>query len=68
MADGAPLDNPPPQDPERILLAALWKARVDEAGAAERARRWADENAQAIRPYNAFVEEHGVVGDDFRSW
>jgi post-segregation antitoxin (ccd killing protein) len=28
--------------------------------------RWRSENEQAIEQYNAFVERHGVFGDDLR--
>ena len=67
-----------PTDPDSASVAkepAQWELassyarnRDDPAGAAKRARRWAEENAEAIRAYNAFVEQHGVVGDGLRSW
>jgi post-segregation antitoxin (ccd killing protein) len=50
------------------FVASYLRNRDDPVGAAERARRWMSENAAAIGAYNAFVEQHGVVGDDFRSW
>lgn len=65
MADGAPHEK---SSARQGLVAAFQSARADGAGRAERARQWAKDNADAIRVYNAFVEEHGVVGDDFRSW
>ena len=46
----------------------LHLQRVDPAGAEERARRWAEENAEAIKELNRFVEEHGAFGDDLRTW
>ena len=44
---------------ERALEAAIV--------AAERAR-WLAENEAAIEQYNAFVEEHGLFGDEFRAF
>src|SRR5687767_14733709 len=44
---------------ERALAAAIREA---EQG------RWRSENEQAIEQYNAFVERHGVFGDDHRGF
>ncbi|CAN7534523.1 type II toxin-antitoxin system CcdA family antitoxin [Caulobacter sp. LjRoot300] len=46
----------------------LHLQKVDPAGAEERARRWAEENAEAIKALHRFVEEHGAFGDDLRTW
>ncbi|GAD58405.1 type II toxin-antitoxin system CcdA family antitoxin [Brevundimonas sp. BAL450] len=51
---------------ERTLRLHLQK--VDPAGAEDRARRWADENAEAIRVHNEFVRKHGLLSDHFRPW
>lgn len=51
---------------ERTLRLHLQK--VDPAGAEERARRWAEENAEAIKEHNRFVEEYGLLSDHFRTW
>lgn len=51
---------------ERTLRLHLQK--VDPAGAEARAKRWAEENAEAIRTHNAFVEKHGLLSDHFRPW
>ncbi|MGQ2990052.1 MAG: type II toxin-antitoxin system CcdA family antitoxin [Brevundimonas sp.] len=51
---------------ERALRLHLQK--VDPAGAEARARRWAEENAEAIRDHNAFVEKHGLLSDHIRPW
>lgn len=51
---------------ERDLRLHLQK--VDPAGAEERARRWAEENAEAIAEHNRFVEEHGPFGAEWRTW
>jgi len=46
----------------------LHLQKVDPAGAEERARRWADENAEALRAYRERIEKRGVFGDDLRTW
>ena len=42
-------------DPQRIASAALAKAVGDE-----KARRWAEENREAIAAHNAWIEAHGL--------
>lgn len=49
---------------ERTLRLHLQK--VDPAGAEERARRWADENAEAIRDHNRRIDERGLLSDHIR--
>jgi antitoxin CcdA len=51
---------------ERSLRLHLQK--VDPAGAEARAKRWAEENAEAIRIHNEFVAKHGLLSDDLRPW
>ncbi|PLR26773.1 post-segregation antitoxin CcdA [Caulobacter zeae] len=51
---------------ERQLRLHLQK--VDPAGAEERARRWAEENAEAITDHNARVTRRGLISDHFRKW
>ena len=51
---------------ERALRLHLQK--VDPAGAEARARRWADENAEAIKAYNERITRHGCFGEEWRSW
>lgn len=46
----------------------LHLQRIDPAGAEVRAKRWAEENAEAIRIHNAFVAEHGCFGAEWRRW
>lgn len=46
----------------------LHLQKVDPAGAEERAKRWAEENAEAIRIHNDFVAKHGVFGAEWRRW
>jgi antitoxin CcdA len=46
----------------------LHLQKVDPAGGEERARRWAEENAEAIAEHNRFIEEHGPFGAEWRTW
>jgi antitoxin CcdA len=46
----------------------LHLQKVDPAGAEERARRWAEENAEALKAYRERIERRGVFGDDLRTW
>lgn len=51
---------------ERDLRLRLQK--IDPAGAEARARRWAEENAEAIKAYNERIRRRGCFGDDLRRW
>jgi antitoxin CcdA len=46
----------------------LHLQRVDPASAEARARRWAEENAEAIREHNERIERRGLIADYFRKW
>ena len=49
------------------LSATLEQALTHQLNQAE-AKRWTKENKSAIRAYNAFVEENGCFGDEFRTF
>ncbi|HEX5776180.1 MAG TPA: type II toxin-antitoxin system CcdA family antitoxin [Caulobacteraceae bacterium] len=51
-----------------LVLERALKKELGAAAAEERARRWADENADAIASHNRFVEENGEFGKEWRSW
>lgn len=51
---------------ERELRLELQKA--DPAGAEARAAKWAEENAEAIKAHKERIAQHGVFGEDFRTW
>ncbi len=51
---------------ERELRLHLQK--VDPKGAEDRGRRWAEENAEAIKEHNDFVAKHGLLSDHFGKW
>jgi len=46
----------------------LHLQKVDPAGAEERARRWAAQNAEAIEEHNERIERRGLISDHFRRW
>ena len=46
----------------------LHLQKIDPAGAEERARRWAEENAGVIAELDRFVQEHGAFGAEWRRW
>jgi len=46
----------------------LHLQKIDPAGAEERARRWAEENADVLDELNRFIEEHGAFGAEWRNW
>nr|WP_295110238.1 type II toxin-antitoxin system CcdA family antitoxin [uncultured Caulobacter sp.] len=46
----------------------LHLQKVDPAGGEERARRWAEENAEAIKAHNERINRRGVFGADLRRW
>ena len=50
------------------LQLKLHLQKVDPAGGDARARRWAEENAEAIKDYNARIRRRGLIGDHFRRW
>jgi len=50
----------------RINLSATLEKALETEVAAARAASWRKENAAAIRAYNAFVDENGCFGDEFR--
>lgn len=55
---------------DEIAEAAIRAAvsRADPAAAAERAAKWAEENAEAISDYNRRIRERGVFSDGWRKW
>jgi antitoxin CcdA len=46
----------------------LHLQKVDPAGAEERALRWAEENAEAIKEHNERIARRGLISDHFRKW
>jgi antitoxin CcdA len=46
----------------------LQLQKIDPAGAAARARRWAEENAEAIKDHNDRIRRRGLISEHFRKW
>ena len=53
---------------EEAVRAALRRTPKGMAQADDRARRWAEENAQAIQDYNRRIRERGVFSTGLRKW
>jgi len=51
-----------------VLLETALKAALGPEAAEERARRWAEENADAIKAYNERIKREGCFGEDLRTW
>ena len=51
-----------------INLSATLEQALQQKLVEAEARKWAEENKQAITSYNHFVEEHGCFGDEFREF
>jgi antitoxin CcdA len=52
----------------RINLSATLERALETELAAAQAESWKKKNAAAIRAYNAFVDENGCFGDEFREF
>lgn len=46
----------------------LHLQKIDPAGAEARARRWAEENAEAIKEHNEAIARRGLIGAEWRRW
>ena len=51
-----------------INLSATLEEALTELLAKTKREKWAEENKNAIKAYNAFVEENGCFGDEFREF
>lgn len=51
-----------------INLSATLEQALTEQLAKSKAEKWVEENKNAIRAYNEFIEENGCFGDEFRAF
>jgi antitoxin CcdA len=51
-----------------INLSQEFEQHLAEVVRRHRAERWKQDNREAIRAYNKFVEENGIWSDEFRTW
>ena len=51
-----------------INLSATLEQALTEMLAKTKAKKWAEENKNAIRAYNEFVEENGCFSDEYREF
>lgn len=52
----------------KINLSATLEQALTDKLAKSKSEKWADENKNAIRAYNEFVDEHGCFSDEFREF
>lgn len=58
-ASGRPIED---------LVEDGLRASLRASGGEARARRWAEENAEAISDYNRRIAARGLIGDKLRKW
>lgn len=51
-----------------LNLSELLELALEQAIREAEQARWLAENKEAIEYYNAFVEEHGMFGEEFRQF
>ncbi len=56
------------EPPSEGIVAAAARQKADPAGAEARARKWAEDNAEAIADYNRRITERGLFGTEWRKW
>ena len=53
---------------EQGIRAALERQQSDHEVEEARTKRWASENAEAIRDHQVRIDQYGVFGEDLRRW
>ncbi len=51
-----------------LNLSELMESKIAETTKAERARKWREENADAIRQYNEMIDAEGLWSDGLRQF
>jgi len=51
-----------------INLSREFEKHLENVIRQHRAEQWKRDNRAAIEAYNAFVKEHGLWSDEFRTW
>ena len=51
-----------------INLSATLEQALKEKLAKSEAKKWLEENKNAIKAYNEFVDENGCFGDEYRTF
>lgn len=54
--------------PIEDLVEDGLRASLRASGGEARARRWAEENAEAIKAHRERIDARGVFGEDLRTW
>jgi antitoxin CcdA len=63
----AALARDEPGRPIGVVAGAEYQ-RLHPEEAEAKARRWAEENAEAIKAHRERIEKYGVFGEDLRTW
>jgi len=50
------------------ILESVLRSSLPSQPDAEKARRWAEENVEALEAHRERIEAVGVFGDDLRTW
>jgi antitoxin CcdA len=51
----------------KINLSKTLEEKLEQLLREERARRWKEENREAMEAFNRFIEQHGIF-NDIRRW
>jgi antitoxin CcdA len=51
-----------------INLSQVLEDELRKRTREAREAKWREENRDAMESFNRFVEEHGIFGEEFRSW
>jgi antitoxin CcdA len=51
-----------------LALSTLMEEKIADTLKADRAKRWREENANAIREHNERIEKEGLWSDGLRPW
>ncbi len=52
----------------KINLSATLEQALNDKLAKIEEKKWAQQNKQAIKAYNTFVDQHGCFSDDYREF
>jgi antitoxin CcdA len=52
----------------KVNLSKILETQLEQMIRQERARRWQEENRDAIEAHNRWIEEHGVFSDRLRQF
>ena len=51
-----------------VVTEAVLRGALEAVSDAEKARRWAEENSEALKAQRERINAVGIFGEDLRSW